>query len=228
MKKYITNYKKIVTLFIASFIAIPSILNAQIFVDGVVDSVVVTPINLTTFSGNKIEKNVQLNWSTATEKNNSHFNIQRSNDGLNFENISKVNGKGNSSSVNNYLYTDIDVPSNNLYYRLQQVDVDGKSTLSAVILIKYDKKANVELSVYPNPIVNFTTIISLKNAIIGKYNVALKSVKGETVFVKTISNNAINTNVELQLPKSLAKGFYVLNVASIDGKINLAQKIIVE
>ena len=125
----------------AAFIAIPSMLNAQNFVDGVVDSVVVTPINLTTFTGNKIEKNVQLNWTTATEKNNSHFNIQRSNDGLNFENITKVMGKGNSSSINNYFYTDVNVPNNNLYYRLQQVDVDGKSTLSAVILIKYEKKS---------------------------------------------------------------------------------------
>ena len=228
MKKYIIKHKTIITLFVATFMVVPSMLQAQVFVDAVVDSVVITPINLTSFTGNKIEKNVQLKWTTATEKNNSHFNMQRSNDGTNFENIGKVMGKGNASSVNNYLYTDVDVPSNNLYYRLQQVDVDGKSSLSAVILIKYDKKANAELSVYPNPITNHTAIIILKNAPIGKYNVALKSIKGETVFVKIINNNAINTNVELQFPKSLAKGFYVLNVASIDGKINLAEKVIVE
>ena len=216
------------TLIVAVFIAIPSILNAQIFIDAVVDSVVVTPINLTTFTGNKIEKNVQLNWSTATEKNNSHFNIQRSNDGMNFENITKVMGKGNSSAINNYLHTDINVPNNNLYYRLQQVDVDGKSTLSAVILIKYDIKTNVELSVYPNPIINHTAIITLKNATIGKYNVALKSVKGETIFVKNINQTVVNSSVEVHLPTSIAKGLYILNVISNDARINLSQKIIVK
>ncbi len=228
MKKYSFNYKKIITLFVAAFISIPSMLNAQNFVDGVVDSVVITPINLTTFTGNKLEKNVQLNWTTATEKNNSHFNIQRSNDGVNFENISKVMGKGNSSSITNYTYTDANVPNNNLYYRLQQIDVDGKSTLSVVIFIKYEKKANIELSVYPNPVVNHTAIITLKNAPIAQYSVSVKTIKGEIVFVKTINQNSINSNIEMQLPASIVKGFYVLNVASIDGKTSLTQKIIIE
>jgi hypothetical protein len=228
MKKYCFEYKKIITLFVAAFIAIPSMLNAQNFVDGVVDSVIITPINLTTFAGKKIEKNVQLNWTTATEKNNSHFNIQRSNDGINFENITKIMGKGNSSTINNYTYTDINVPNNNLYYRLQQVDVNGKSTLSAVILIKYGIKANVELSIYPNPVVNHTAIITLKDAPIGQYKLSVKIIKGETVFVKNINQTVVNNSVEIQLPTSIAKGFYVLNVASIDGRINLTQKIVIE
>lgn len=228
MKKYITKHKTILALFVATFMVVPSILQAQVFVDAVVDSVVITPINLTSFTVNKIEKNVQLKWTTATEKNNNHFNMQRSNDGINFENIAKVIGKGNSSSINNYTYTDVNVPNNNLYYRLQQVDVDGKSSLSAVILIKYDIKVNFELSVYPNPVVNHTAIITLKNTPIAQYSVSVKSIKGETIFTKTINQNAVNGSVEMQLPTSIAKGLYVLNVVSIDGKINLTQKIIIE
>ncbi len=228
MKKNITKHTSIIAILIASFMIVPSMLQAQNFFDGVVDSVVIVPINLTTFTGSKIEKNVQLNWATATEKNNSHFDIQRSNDGINFENITKVIGKGNSSSINNYSYTDINVPSNNLYYRLQQVDVNGKATLSAVILIKYDIKVNFELSVYPNPVANHTAIITLKNAPIAQYSVSVKSIKGETIFTKTINQNAVNGSVEMQLPTSIAKGLYVLNVVSVDCKINLTQKIIIE
>lgn len=228
MKKYSFNYKKVITIFFAAFISIPSLLTAQNFIDGVVDSIIVTPVHLTTFSVNKLEKNVQLKWVTASEKNNSHFNIQRSNDGLNFENITKVIGKGNASSINNYSYLDVNVPNNNLYYRLQQLDIDGKSTLSAVKLIKYDTKANIELGVYPNPITKYTAIISLKNAPTGNYNISLKGLKGETVFTNNIIQTGLNTNVEIQFPRSIAKGLYLLNVLSVDGKINLTQKVIIE
>lgn len=228
MKKYNFSYKKTIALFITAFITIPSVLYAQNFIDGVVDSVIVTPINLTTFSGNKIEKNVLLNWTTASEKNNSHFNIQRSIDGLNFEKIARVIGKGNSSSINNYNYSDDNVPNNNLYYRLQQVDMDGKSTLSSVILIKYEKKESIELNIYPNPVINHTAIITLKNAPIGQYNISFKGLKGETIFTKNINQSIVNSNVEIQLPTSISKGFYFINVTSINGKINITQKIIIE
>lgn len=228
MKKHSFNYKQIATLFLAVFFGLPSILIGQNFVDGVVDSVVVTPVNLTAFTGTKIEKSVQLNWTTTTEKNNSYFNIQRSNDGLTFENISKIIGRGNSSSINNYSFKDVNVPNNNLYYRLQQVDADGKANSSGVILVKYDKNLTVELYIYPNPVINHTAIFTLKNATIGQYNISLKSMTGETVFTKTINQSSISSNVELKFPTSIQKGFYVVSVTSIDGKMSLMQKIIIQ
>jgi len=228
MKKNKIIYTKSVAILIAAFIALPSIIYSQNFVDGVVDSVIVTPVNLTSFTGKKIEKNVQLIWTTATEKNNSHYIIQRSNDGVNFENIAKVFGKGNSSSINNYDYSDLNVPNKNLHYRLQQVDEDGKSTLSSIIFIKYDKKENIEINIYPNPIINYEGFITIKNAPIGQYNIYLNGLKGETVFVKNINQAIVNTNVKIQLPTSISKGYYILIIKSINGEINLTEKVIIE
>ncbi len=228
MKKNKIIYTKSVAILIAAFIALPSIIYSQNFVDGVVDSVIVTPVNLTSFTGKKIEKNVQLIWTTATEKNNSHYIIQRSNDGVNFENIAKVFGKGNSSSINNYDYSDLNVPNKNLHYRLQQVDEDGKSTLSSIIFIKYDKKENIEINIYPNPIINYEGFITIKNAPIGQYNIYLNGLKGETVFVKNINQAIVNTNVNIQLPTSISKGYYILIIKSINGEINLTEKVIIE
>ena len=222
------NHKKIYILIIATFLAIPSLLKAQAFIDGVIDSVVVTPVNLITFNGNKIEKNVQLNWTTVAEKNNSHFNIQRSSDGMDFESIAKVYAKTNSTSNSTYQYKDANVPDNNLYYRLQQVDIDGKSTLSAVILVKYDKRSNVELSINPNPVINHTALINLKNAPIAKYNIALKTINGKVLFTKNINQYSVDRTFELQLPANVTRGIYLLNLTSVDGIINLTQKIIIE
>ena len=225
MKKYIISYKRTIALFVVALSTLPSILNAQNFTDAVFDSVVVTPVNLTRFTAEKNEKNVQLNWTTATEKSNSHFNIQRSLDEINFENIAKVITKGNSSNIQNYTYLDANVPDISLYYRLQQVDVDGKATLSSIVLVKYTKISNAELSIYPNPITNHSAIITLKNAPIGKYNVVVKTLIGETIFISAINTSG---NSAILLPASVSKGLYIVNVISVNGKTSLTQKIIIE
>jgi hypothetical protein len=228
MKQYILKYKKISSFFIAAFIIVPSMVKGQTFTDAVVDSVVVTPINLTTFTASKVEKNVHLNWTTSTEKNNSHFLIQKSSDGVNFENIARVAGKVNATTTSQYSYTDLDVAKTNLYYRLQQVDLNGKSTLSNVVLIKNTKENTVELSVYPNPIVNENITLSFKNLVTGAYKISFINMIGETVLEKNINISGNSGATSFVLPSSVSKGFLVLKLVSSDGKTSLTQKIIVQ
>jgi hypothetical protein len=77
---------------------------------------------------------VQLRWSTAQEEHNREFVVQRSADGRSFIGISHVPGHGTSFTTQNYTYDDRQLPANlsRLYYRLQQVDLDGTSTFSPV------------------------------------------------------------------------------------------------
>jgi len=228
MKKYINKNITITGLFILTLNVFCTSLKAQVFIDGVIDSVVVTPVNLTTFTANKIEKNVQLTWTTATEKNNSHFLVQRSIDGTNFENIARIYGSLNSSSVTNYSYKDIDVPNTNLYYRLQQVDLNGKATLSNTILIKDNKAISIALSIFPNPIIDNNINISIKNVASGDYKIALRNILGETIFQKSINLTGSYSSTSIQLPKNTTKGILFINLISADGKTNLSEKIIVQ
>ena len=82
----------------------------------------------------------QLNWMTASEINNSHFEIERSYDGRDFEMIDHVSGNGNSQHQIDYSYTDASVSKleNTVFYRLKQVDFDGTSECSDIRVVRFD------------------------------------------------------------------------------------------
>ncbi|MEL6925354.1 MAG: hypothetical protein AAFO94_15005, partial [Bacteroidota bacterium] len=86
------------------------------------------PVELTAFDLRQINQNVEISWETATEVNASHFDVERSIDGQNFETIGSVRAAGNSVSTQWYDLTDDDVFAGVYYYRLRQVDLDGMST----------------------------------------------------------------------------------------------------
>lgn len=111
------------------------------------------PIELTRFEGECNKNKVVLFWQTATETNNHYFIIERSDDGRKFQSIGTLYGAGNSSSARNYAFTDEEDFAGLTYYRLQQVDFDGKSSFSEIIAVDHScvKKGDVGISVYPNP-----------------------------------------------------------------------------
>jgi hypothetical protein len=115
----------------------------------------IVPVSFIGFTGKVIDKNTYLNWETASEINNQGFEVQRSVDGLIFEPIGFVNGYGNSAK--NQQYEFVHAYSNAAYYRLKQMDFDGKSALSHIIRLSLVEKA---ITLYPNPSKNAITIQS--------------------------------------------------------------------
>lgn len=97
------------------------------------------PVELIHFSVQKSNIENILTWSTASEVNNDYFEVQRSFDGVNFEEITSINGAGNSASQTDYSYTDVITSTQNIYYRLKQVDFDGTHTYSNVKSVSPDK-----------------------------------------------------------------------------------------
>jgi hypothetical protein len=95
-------------------------------------NLVVLPVSLTSFTARKSNNQIQLAWSTASESNNSHFEIERSVNGTDFVKIGERKGAGNSSSVLNYSFIDNNPASGTNYYRLKQVDFDGKFEYSDI------------------------------------------------------------------------------------------------
>ncbi len=103
------------------------------------------PVELISFRGaNKKNHNI-LSWITASEINNSHFEIQRSYDGFNFEKIGSINGHGTSFDNHEYEYIDDSFTSSLCYYRLKQYDYDGTFTLSNVIDLRRDNYIRMDL-----------------------------------------------------------------------------------
>jgi len=116
-----------------------------------------TPVELTSFTAQAVNGNVNLEWTTASERNNAGFQIERSVDGLVFAAVGFVNGKGTSTDVNRYSFVDREV-SGKLYYRLKQIDFNGEFGYSDVIELGSIVSDFALDQNYPNPFNPSTTI----------------------------------------------------------------------
>ncbi|MEM6964586.1 MAG: SdrD B-like domain-containing protein [Bacteroidota bacterium] len=117
------------------------------------------PVNLTSFEAQLMNgTQVVLKWVTASEQDNKHFIIERSTGGRDYQAIGVVAGNGTTTLVNNYSYEDLDPYYGHNYYRLKQVDFDGKYEYSPVETVIIHGQDLPDLIVYPNPIRKSTTL----------------------------------------------------------------------
>lgn len=163
------------------------------------------PVNLVSFTATAMENNVELNWITDTELNNRGSQIERSINGVDFQNIGFVAGHGTTTDIQNYSYIDQNVAAGTYSYRLKQIDYDGSITYSQEIEIDVKLPNVFELEQnYPNPFNPVTTI---------KYNLPKASEVALTIYdvlgreIKTIVN-------EQQQPGSYEVNWNASNISS--------------
>jgi hypothetical protein len=163
------------------------------------------PIELLSFTGSCQGNSVELRWTTATETNNDYFTICRSIDGINFNDIEKVAGAGNSSQPLNYSFSDKKPYMGTAYYRLKQTDIDGAFKYSTVVVTKCSD-AFSDVIVYPNPTSDFLTLI------VGKLNLSRLHVELYDNFGKLIEIKKINSAIEMIHLENLPDATYFLKV----------------
>ena len=122
------------------------------------------PIELLSFTATCDGRSALVEWTTATEKNNDYFSLERSDDAINFTEIARIAGAGNSIEPLNYAYTDYGIHGGDNYYRLVQVDYDGTRTASEIIVANCIEPnvGEPDVQAYPNPF-NDDLIIELDN-----------------------------------------------------------------
>jgi PKD repeat protein len=171
------------------------------------------PVQLVSFTGKAKESFNELTWSTSAELNNDRFEVERSVNGYDFETIGTVKGKGTTSANSVYYFSDKNIGDRNYYYRLKQVDFDGKSAYSGIILIKRfsDKASDIDV-LFPNPFSNTLNIVfaaSVKEEV----KAELYDLTGKIVY----EFSALPDNILLQLDLSnttLRQGTYLLKITS--------------
>ncbi len=142
------------------------------------------PVELISFSAHKIDNKVILNWSTATEKNNKGFFIERKKADEEFIPIAFVQGNGTSLTQHIYSFTDAIQSFGKYSYRLKQVDFDGTSIYSDVIKIDVVSPGNFLLEQnYPNP---FNPVTSIRYSIPAREFVTLKLYDVLSTEIKTL------------------------------------------
>ncbi len=116
----------------------------------VANATALLPIELISFTAKETDNNIRLDWATASESNNEKFEIERSQDGKNFAKVGSKDGRGTTTSVTNYNFTDNQAPQTILYYRLKQMDFDKKFTYTQILAID-NRREKEGVLVYPNP-----------------------------------------------------------------------------
>ena len=153
--------------------------------------------------------------------NNDHFEIERSINGTSFDKINEVKGSGNSTALVEYTSTDKTAANafaqtNVLYYRLKQVDFDGKFTYSKISsVVNEDVKEFNILSVQPNPF-NEGFILNYSSSIISLVNIQIIDVLGKTIYSSnSLSSKGINS-LSMPSDNDLRSGVYFVRLTQND------------
>jgi hypothetical protein len=172
------------------------------------------PVTWLYFRGKDAGADAELNWATATEINTDHFILERSMNGRDFSDIARVSAKGNSASVSEYRYLDLQAMKINtryLYYRLRQVDMDGKKTYSNIIQIAVSANKDHFIKVYPNPFSqNLTLLINTTERPHAGDKVQLYSINGVLLYEHNLSGRQNNSPLQLTDLPQLTPGVYML------------------
>ncbi len=168
------------------------------------------PVNFTSFYVSKSGENIQLTWSTDKEINNSHFDVERSFDGLDWQKVAVVDGAGTSSNVNNYIYHDKNFANSVVYYRLRQVDIDGGFVYSSIKTIRMNEAVSA-VRIYGS---NKNVVIDLNTSMKNNLVVSVVNTNGQVISKQTITNPSYRININVHTAPT---GTYIVHVTDNKG-----------
>lgn len=172
------------------------------------------PVSITQFNASISDKIVLLKWQTSSEQNNIGFYIERSADGNNWKQLSFIQGQGNSSTVHNYSYQDINPIEGINYYRLRQVDVDGNFKYS--IIVSATLNAENQFIVYPDPVKSKLYFKSPQSGMLTIFGLS-----GQRM-IKQRLDNSLSINIKI-----LKSGEYIMVLQGNDRK-KVSAKFVVQ
>lgn len=164
----------------------------------------VLPLQWGSFTGNIVEQKTKLSFTTFNEVNVKHFEIEKSIDGLNFKSIVTLSAL--NKSTNNYQTLDAAIkPNNKYYYRIKQIDNDGKYSYSNTITVMYLADGSY-VNVYPNPVKSILNL-HLSEVNVGDTKVSITTSDGKLIYQSKFINGSLQINTS-----TWNKGLYVLKV----------------
>jgi hypothetical protein len=173
------------------------------------------PVRYTNITAKTYDNGVIVNWATEYERENSHFEVERSFDRASFTTVGLVlDAMSATGSNKNYAFKDnaaVLKSKDVVYYRLKQVDLNGKVTYSSVIAVKLKVQTAVSVSVFPSPVVNNATV-SFNTADNGTASVQVIALNGQVVKTTNLSVTKGVNNVALNNLENLAAGAYLVVV----------------
>lgn len=184
------------------------------------------PVEFTSFNAQYANGQVDLVWKTATETNNDYYEVQRSQDGIDWEVVSTLEGAGTTIHSNRYDAVDYAPLQGTSYYRIKQVDYNGEWDVSKTVQVNTSSNGDASLniaSVFPNPFDDQLTI-ELATAMGGNVSIELYAPNGKLEASKTQEIQTGNNQFTLQNLGNLRSGYYLLKAS--DGMNQTTRKVI--
>lgn len=172
--------------------------------------------SLVSFTGRPQNKSIALSWGTLSEFDDQYFNIQRSADGIKWDNIGKIKGTGGSLWAVTYCYVDTNVIQGAYFYRLKTISGDYL-TYSSILTVKYDGvPAEINKAIiYPNPTRNviwIKTEQALNKENVG--DISIYNTDGDQVYITKLRDNIQKVDLS-----DYKKGFYYVKIGTQTYKI---------
>ncbi|WP_081659171.1 LamG-like jellyroll fold domain-containing protein [Pedobacter glucosidilyticus] len=175
------------------------------------------PVNISSFSVKANLSSVNVLWKTSSEQNSQLFEIERSINGVDFSVLGSVSANGNSSKIISYQFDDLSPVTGIAYYRLKQIDQDGKFEYSDVKSVHYYHGKKVSINIYPNP--------AKDKLIISGPSTDIKEVVFSDLTGRELWRKA-NPETSLIIPENISPGIYILTVIYKDAVYQ--QKVVMQ
>ncbi len=153
-----------------------------------------------------------LTWRTGSEQNSHLFEIEQSTNGSSFNKIGQVAAAGNSNTLIDYTFTDLSINrygSNRIYYRLRQIDLDGRATYSNIRMLNLDGNEST-WKAYPVPFSDLL-VLDMPAGLSGNAQINLTDMNGRIIYSRQVKINTGQTNIVLSSLPNMPKGSYILS-----------------
>ncbi len=171
---------------------------------------IILPVSLLKFDAKALGNVADLRWTTSTELNNKEFEVQRTLDGINFVTLGTVNGGGTKNTLTEYSFIDTKPNRGVNYYRLRQIDFDGKYAYSKIQAVKFDGDKFGTLAIYPNPVNDNLLTIEMPFDKNERVLVTITDMLGKVLYEKVIFYNGTSHIIT----SNFAAGVYAISVSS--------------
>lgn len=169
---------------------------------------IVLPVKVVSIDAYKGTQQISINWKVTGEQEVVNYTIQKSTDGIHFQEIGKLTAAGKS----NYTWPDANPAIGTNYYRISIAGKDGKATLTNVVKVDWGKESKPAVSIYPNIVSASRQVqVTWQNVVPGNYTIKAVNTVGQTLNLATVkvSGNRVQT---IELPASLTAGAYWLQI----------------
>jgi hypothetical protein len=182
------------------------------------------PVKFGDIKGYTKGKGVQLEWNVYSEINVVQYEIERASDGVSFNTVGHVTASGQDGELF-YSWYDATPSAGNNYYRIRNVDIDGKSSYSSIVRVSLSNQ-QAGFSIYPNPATGNHISMQATDLQKGDYKIEIFNTAGQQVYRKQFNHAGGTINQSIELPTALQTGIYTIQLTSPGFK--LAKQFLVQ